>query len=160
MRTDAFARLDHPFIQHFRQPDVKIEQTRPGLGGDPQRIAKAPGNHQYGALALAFQERIRGHRGSHFDAGHPRGRNGFIGSKTEHPPDTFHRGVVILRRIFRQQLEGVQFTLGRASDDIGERAAAIDPKLPAGHVTRVCPDAGCSNWRPPSNRHPPASSHR
>ncbi len=40
-RIQPFIRFDDAFIEHFRQHDVPVEQPRPGLRCDTQRIAKA-----------------------------------------------------------------------------------------------------------------------
>jgi hypothetical protein len=50
----------------------------------------------------------------------------------EQVPDAGHRGIAIARGIFGQQLVRDERAVGLARDDIGERAAAVDPELPAG----------------------------
>jgi hypothetical protein len=61
----ALVGLDHPLIQQLRQHDVAIEQARPRLVGDAQRVAKAARGHQHGAVALALEQRVGRHRGAH-----------------------------------------------------------------------------------------------
>ena len=62
VRADPLRRLDHALVQKLGQHDAPVEQPRPGLGRDAQRIAKAAGHDQHGALTLALQERVGGHR--------------------------------------------------------------------------------------------------
>ena len=63
--VQAFVDFDHPFIEHFGQLDLAIEQFRPVLIADPERIAEAFGDDQHGAVAGAFQQRIGGDGGAH-----------------------------------------------------------------------------------------------
>jgi hypothetical protein len=65
---DPFLRLDDGAVQQLRQHDHPIEQARPVLVGDPQRIAKTPGGDQQRGFALALEQRIGGHRGAHLHA--------------------------------------------------------------------------------------------
>ena len=46
--------------------------------------------------------------------------------------DAVHGGVAVALRILRQQLVRDERAVGPAGDDVGERAAAVDPELPAG----------------------------
>ncbi len=47
------------------------------------------------------------------------------------PPNAGDRGIAIGFRVLGQQLAGVQAAIRIAADDIGKRAAAIDPEIPA-----------------------------
>ena len=132
VRADAFIDFDHLRIEQLGQYDVAIEDTRPVLIGDAQRVAKAACNEQCGALALAFEQGIGGHCGAHLDRFDLVGRNRRAGFDAEDVPDAGDRGVRIARRVFREQLVGNQRAIRFLRHDIGEGAAAIDPDIPAG----------------------------
>ena len=53
------------------------------------------------------------------------------GRDAQQSADSLDRRVAVLLRILRQQFQRPQTPLGRTPHDIGERAAAIDPELPA-----------------------------
>ncbi len=65
-RADALGHLHHLRVQHLRQHDMAIEDARPVLVGDAQRIAEAAGNAQHRRRALALEERVGRDRGAHF----------------------------------------------------------------------------------------------
>jgi hypothetical protein len=48
----AFVGLDHDLVQQLGQHDLAIEQARPVLVGDAQRIAKPARGHQQRRLPL------------------------------------------------------------------------------------------------------------
>src|SRR5271156_1053441 len=133
MGADALGRFDHPLIQHFWKHDMAVEQARPRLRGDPERITKTPRNHQQGPFTLAFQQRVGGYRGTHFHASNLLRRDHLARRKLQQPAYALDRRIVVLSGTFRQQLERMQRLVRRASDDIRERAAPIDPELPAPH---------------------------
>jgi hypothetical protein len=68
LRAHALVRLDHLAVQQLGQHDVAVEQARPVLVGDAQRIAKAARGDQQRGLALALQQRVGGDRGAHLHA--------------------------------------------------------------------------------------------
>src|ERR1700679_4063557 len=133
MGADALVRLDDPLIQHFREHDVAVEQARPRLSGDPEGITKAARDHQQSAFTLAFQQCIGGDRGAHLHARDLLRRDRLAGRKPKQSAYALDSGVVVVGGVFRQQLEGMQRLVRRAPDDIRERAAPIDPELPAPH---------------------------
>ena len=96
------SRFDHAFVQQFRKHDVAVEQPRPRLGRDPQRVAEAARDDQHSALALALEQRVGGHRRAHLHAGHALRRDGLSRRQPQQPPNAFHRGIGILRGILRQ----------------------------------------------------------
>ena len=65
MRAHALVRLDDPVVEYFRQPDIEVEEARAVLVADAELVGQAPGHHQQGALALAFQQRIGRDGGAH-----------------------------------------------------------------------------------------------
>ena len=132
--SDAFRRLEHPLVQQLGKHDAPVEQSRPRLSRDPQRVAETARDDQQRALALALQQRIRGDGRAHLHAGHALCRDQFAGLELEQPTDALNRGIRILRRVLRQQLVRVQLAVRRTSDDVGKRAAPIDPELPARHL--------------------------
>src|SRR4029078_12098891 len=81
VRTHAFVDLDDTLIEHVRLDDVAREYLRPRLVTENHGVAKAARDHQERALALAFEERVRRHRGAHLDGAERRGRNGLAGSE-------------------------------------------------------------------------------
>ena len=70
VRAHALLGLDHGAVEQLGQHDVAVEQARPVLVGDAQRIAKAARGDQQRRLALALQQRVGGHRGAHLHARH------------------------------------------------------------------------------------------
>ncbi len=131
LRADTLVGFDDPFVQQLGQHDVAIEQARPILIGDAQRIAKAARGHQHRAVALALEQRVGGHRGAHLHAVHLRGRDRLAGLQAQQTAHAFDRGIAILLRVVRQQFQRAQRTVGGPPHDVGEGAAAVDPELPA-----------------------------
>ncbi len=128
--ADALVGLDHARIQQFRQHDPAVEQARPVLVGDAQRIAEAARDHQHGRLALALQQGIGRHCRPHLDGVDRRDRQRRALGNAEQPADAGDGGIVVLLRVLRQQLERDEQTVRAAGDDVGEGAAAVDPELP------------------------------
>ena len=56
--ADPFADLDHPVVELLGEHDVAVEDARPGLVADAQRVAEPLGDHQDGRLALALEQRV------------------------------------------------------------------------------------------------------
>ena len=111
--------------------DVAIEQARPVLVGDAQGVAKAARRDQQRRLALAFEQRVGGHRGAHLHALDLIRRDRLIGAQAQQVADAGNRRVLVVLRVVGQQLVRDQRAIGPAPDDVGERAAAVDPELPA-----------------------------
>ena len=129
VRGDPLVQLDHPLVEHLRQHDVPVEDARPVLVPDPQRVTEALRDDQYRPLALAFQQRVGRHRGTHpdrFDAA-------FRRPAVQQRADTGDGGVAVPGRVLRQQLVRDQPAVRRPRDDVGEGTAAVDPELPAPH---------------------------
>ena len=98
--------LDDALVQHVGLDDVLGEDFRPRLIADAQRVAKALGDEQQGAVALALQQRVGGDRSAHLDRGNALARDRLAGLESEQVSDAVHRGVPIGFGIFRQQLVG------------------------------------------------------
>jgi len=105
------------------------------LRADRQRIAKSARDRQQDGLALAFEQGVGGDGRADANVG----RRQWPMTHPCQPPDRLNRRVVVMPRIIRQQFGSVHRAIGCVSDDIGERAAAVDPELPAGgHRAPLC----------------------
>jgi hypothetical protein len=130
VRVHALVGLDDLAIQLFGQLDVTCEQVGPVLIGDAQGIAKAPGNHQQSGLALAFQEGVGGHGGSHFYGVYL--RMGYW-LKRAHAQASAYPLQSCIRVVFRvagKQFQGIQGSVRPSRHQVGEGAAAVYPELP------------------------------
>ncbi len=58
IRGQAFADLDGRFVQLWRLIDAQVEERRPVLVTDPQRIHEPGGGDEGGARAAAFEQRV------------------------------------------------------------------------------------------------------
>ena len=67
VRADPLGHLDHPVVQQFREDDLAVEDARPVLVADAQRVAEPPGDDQDGGFAAPLQQRVGGHRGAEPD---------------------------------------------------------------------------------------------
>lgn len=136
MGVDALVGFDDPFVEQLGQFDAAREDAGPVLVRDAQGVAKAPGDDQGGAFALAFQEGVGGDGGAHadgVDAGVPR-----LALAVEEFTDRSDGGVAVAGGVVGQELVGEQAPVGVPRDDIGERAASVDPELPACHARLRC----------------------
>jgi hypothetical protein len=74
-----------------------------------------------------------------------------VGLETEEPADAGEGGVLVLLRVIGKQLGGDQLPRRRSGNDIGERAAAIDPEAPLlsliGDGTQVLERGLACGWR-------------
>jgi hypothetical protein len=131
LRTDTLANLRHALVQQLGQHNLAVKQPGPRLCGDAQRVFESRGDEQQRALAVALEQRIGRHRGTHLDPGYLLGADGLPRGELEQAANSLDCGIGILPRIFRQQLLGTQRPVGRAADDVGEGPAAVDPELPA-----------------------------
>ena len=130
-RPYALLHLHHLAVEQLGQDDMARENLRPVLVGDPERVAKSPGDEQHGAIALSFQQRIGGHGRSHFHHCNLFGRDSRAGRDAKHMANAGERCVAVVFRVFRKQLVRGNRAIRPARDDVGEGAAAIDPELPA-----------------------------
>ena len=127
----ALRHLDNAVIELLRQHDLLGEDIGSCLSGDPQRIAKAPGDHEQGAIAFALQKGVGGDRGAHLHRADAARRHLHAGFQPKQPPDPLDRRVFIGLRVLRQQLQRRQAAIRRPADDVGEGPAPIDPEIPA-----------------------------
>jgi hypothetical protein len=130
--ADAPADLDGALVEHRREPDREVEQARPGLVADAERVREAAIDDEERALPLALEQRVRRDRRPHLHGVDGAGRDRRVRRDAEHGPDPGDRGVAIAAGILGEQLVGGERPGGAAGHDIGEGAAAIDREPPAG----------------------------
>ena len=83
MRKTMREFISHRAVEHFRQHDMAVKNTRPVLITDAQRIAKAARDKQRRGFALAFEQRVGGDGGTHLDGGDALGGNRGIARDTQ-----------------------------------------------------------------------------
>ena len=134
---DPLVRLDDAVVEHLGEQDAAVEDPRPVLVGDAQRVAEAPGDDQDGGLALPLQQGVGGDGGAEPDRADLAGRDVLTRLQAEQLPDAGHRGVFVGFRAVGEQLAGDQPAVRAAGHDVGERAAPVDPEFPALLVVHV-----------------------
>ena len=127
------------FIQKLRHDDVPVEDARSVLVRDAQCVAEATGDHQSCPLAMPFQQRVGGDGGSHSDGGHLFRRNRRVRCQLEQCAYSGDSCVGVADAVLRKQLVRDETAVGPPRDDVGERTAAVDPELPAGHAVIAVP---------------------
>ncbi len=140
----ALARLDDTGVEHLRLDDPLGEDVGARLRADLELISKPARDDEQRPVALALQERVGRDRRPHLDDGDALRRDRRAARDTEEAADRFECGVIVGAGVVGQELAGQDAAVRRAGDDVGERAAAIDPEVPL--VDRV-PHAGES--KPP-----------
>ena len=135
---DPLAGLDYPVVQHLGQQDPAVEDPGPVLVGDAQGVGETLGNDQDGGFARALEQGVGGHRGTEPDLPDAVGGDVLAGSAPEQLPDAGHRGVPVGAGIIGEQLVRDQPPVRAPGDDVGERAAPVDPEFPPSvHRTSV-----------------------
>src|SRR5690606_677939 len=86
---------------------------------------------EHGGLALALQQGVGADGRAHLHGGNALDGNWPVRRRAEQVADALQRGVAIALGVLREQLVGDELAFGRAGDDVGEGAAAVDPELPA-----------------------------
>ncbi len=157
--------LDDALVENIGLDDVAGKNLRARLISDFQRVAKAPGGDEQRALALALQQRIGRDRGAHLDRADAVPRDRLARGEPQKIADTLDGGVAIGLRIVREQLVGDERAVRPTADHVGERAAAVDPELPAlifgGHrPLRSSSENSVAFRGPPANAHAPRTPHR
>ena len=131
MRAHAFIRLHHRLVQEFGQDNLPVKQSGAVLVGNAQGIGKACRGHQQCGLALALQQRVGGHGGAHLYALDHFGRDRGAGRQAQQLPNAGDCRIAVLLGVFGQQLECDQAAIRALADHVSERAATVNPKLPA-----------------------------
>jgi hypothetical protein len=109
---------------------MPVEQLRPDLIADAQRIGKAVVGDQNDAVTLAFQQCVGGDGGAHLDGADTlRGYAPRLFDPHQ-IPNALDRRVAIGLRVLRKQLVAQEITVGSARHHVGEGAAAVDPEIP------------------------------
>ena len=112
----ALGNLDDALVELLGLLDLLGEDVGAGLVADPQRIAETARGHEHGAVALALEQGIGGHRGAHLDrvecARPGSARPGATPRRSRMPCEG---GVAISLRVFREQLPGVSLPSGIAA---------------------------------------------
>src|SRR6266853_1553650 len=129
--ADALLHLDDFRIQELGQDDVPVEDAGPVLVGDAQRVAKAARDEEHGALALALEKRVGRDGRAHLHDLDLFAGDGRAGGDCEQLAYSGDRGVAVTAWILGEQLVGEDASVRAKGDDIGERAAAVDPELPS-----------------------------
>ena len=134
MGSDALVDLDHALVDRTRKNDLADEKLGPVLIRDAQRIPEATGDREHGALPLALEQGIGGDRRPHFYRFDLRSRDRCAGRHAEELADPGDRRIAITLGILGEQLVRQQGPIRQPCDDVGERAAAVDPELPAARL--------------------------
>ena len=140
VRVDALGGADDARVQHLRQPDVEREDVGPLLAADPNGILESRRDDEQRRLAAPLEQRVRRDRRAHLD-----GRDAALalGRRGEQPLDAGDGRVLVTPRIDGQELQRLELAGRRSRDDVGERAAAVDPEFPAAvHAAESCAGIG------------------
>src|SRR5690606_24096169 len=81
-------------------------------------------------VALALEQRIRGHRGAHLDLADPLDRHGLTRLHAQKIPDSLDAGVSIGLGIVRENLTWMKTAFRITADDVSEGSTAVDPEIP------------------------------
>ncbi len=129
--------LHHPGEEGGGAADLEGEEVGPRLVADDEHVGEAAIDHEQHLGPLAFEERVGRDRGAHFHRlDHPLGQ-GCLEWQAEQRLDPGDGRIAVAAGVFGEELEGEELALGRAGDEVGEGAAAVNPELPTG------PKGGC-----------------
>ena len=128
---DAFARFDNTIMQRRRLADVEREDVRPRLVADFQCIAEAGRGDQHDGFSGMSQQGVGADGSAHLHPIDRVRRQRLPGLQSEQVANACNCRIGIAFRRLGQQLGLDQPALRRSRDDVGERAAAINPELPA-----------------------------
>ena len=125
--------------QHVRLDDLLGEDVRAGLIADLQCVAEAARCDKKGAVALALQQGVGGNRCAHLHRADGARRDRLARLDAHQAADALDGCVFVGFGIFRQQFAGMDGAFGVARDDVGERAAPVDPEIPLAAHGRFSP---------------------
>ena len=126
----ALLDLDHVGVQHLGQHDVPGEDVGAVLVADAQRVAEAGGDREHGRLPAPLEQSVGGHRRAHLDRVDRARGDRLVRREAQQLADALERRVFVLLGVVGQEFVYPNRALGVARDDVGERAAPVDPELP------------------------------
>ena len=115
--------------RHVALDDLEREQRVAALIADREQVGKPVGDDQAGRRRLALEQRVGRNGRADADRVDRRIARIVLGQQFR---DAGGGRVVVGVRLLGQQLRRDQRAVGPPRDDVGKRAAAIDPELPAG----------------------------
>jgi hypothetical protein len=121
-------------VQQVRFDDAERKDVRPGLSADLDEVLEAGGDDERSGISASLQQCIGGDRCPHPDRVDRGVRQRFAGRDAKQAAHALH-GCVGILRARRQQLQGVAIAAWVDRHDVGERAAAVDAKLPGQRST-------------------------
>ena len=130
-RANSFLYFHDICIKQFGKLDMPIKNARAILVTDAQLIAKAFRNEKCCRLALAFEQGVRRDSRSHLYGFYLLDRDGRVFRQREEMTNPRDCCIPILLGVFREELVCQQCAIRLFGDDIGKRATAVDPELPA-----------------------------
>jgi hypothetical protein len=131
LRCHAAGTLEHALVKRCRQVNIEVEEPRSRLRADFEQIREPAIHNQERARAFALKERVGCNRRSHFNDINGSGRNALAQLEAEDAFDSGDRGVRVTFRMLAQELERLHRAVRGYRHDVGKRAAAVDPELPA-----------------------------
>ena len=126
----ALVDLDHVRIEKLGLHDRAGKNLGARLIADLERVAEAARGDEQRPFAAALEQRVGRNRGAHLDCADRPRRDRLALGEPEKAADRFDRRVLV-GRTFGEQLLRMQPPARIAADHVGERAAAIDPEIPA-----------------------------
>ena len=90
-----------------------------------------------GARAFAFEQRVCCDRRSHMDFGDFGLRQVCVLREAKQTPNSFDCRVVVMFGAFGEKFGRAQLAVGPQRNEIGERAATVDPNVPSGFASYV-----------------------
>ena len=152
--------LQGPHPQRPGPADLERKDVWPVLVADGQQIGKPPVDQQQHRLAAPLQQGVGGHGGAEAQLRDQTRRDRLISIElvaiqSQQLADGGHRRIAGQARLHRQHLAHHQLAVARATDDVGEGAAPIDPEAPA-----RSPAQGFVSANPWALNHPLALNHR
>ncbi len=119
-------------IQRGRSLLVKPEQLSSALIVDQQQVGKTGAEQHADPRAATFKQCIGRHRGTQAHAVDRRLAKAALRRPVQQPAHAFQYRILILPGRLAQQLDASDLTIRRGGQHVGEGAAAINRKAPAG----------------------------
>ena len=131
LQRDALVNLDDLLIQDVGLPDGQVKDLWPGLVANGEAVAEAARDDHGNLFAFALQQGVCGHGGAHADGVDVGGVEGLaagdvaLEEMAHDAPDALERRVVVVGRVFGQELDD-DFLAAVLAHAVGEGAAAVD----------------------------------